>query len=148
MRVHEQGQRGAQGERGVRPVGELGGDEDAGRRPVGRRRRRHLGLRGVEDVEPAAELEREVDHRHGDHEVDQRVLDERDYRGRAQAGGVGVRRQHGEGDQQRKVAGQWPLPPMPTTSSTAWMPTSCRAIYGIVARMPVSATARRGAWVP
>ncbi len=68
--------------------------------------RRHLGLRGVEDAEPAAELEREVDHRHRDHEVDQRVLDERDHRRRAQAGGVGVRRQHGEGDQQREVAGQ------------------------------------------
>ncbi len=34
------------------------------------------------------------------------------------------------------------LPPMPITVSTAWMPTSCRAMYGITARMPVNATAR------
>ena len=29
----------------------------------------------------------------------------------------------------------------PMTVSTAWMPTSCRAIYGIRARMPVKAMA-------
>ena len=34
-----------------------------------------------------------------------------------------------------------PLPPMPMTSRTTWMPTSCSAMYGIVARMPVTATA-------
>ncbi len=33
-------------------------------------------------------------------------------------------------------------PPTPSTSSTAWMPTSWSAMYGMVARMPVSATAR------
>ncbi len=32
-------------------------------------------------------------------------------------------------------------PPTPITSSTAWMPTSWSAMYGIVARMPVTATA-------
>ena len=32
-------------------------------------------------------------------------------------------------------------PPTPTTSSTAWMPTSWSAMYGIVARKPVTATA-------
>ncbi len=32
-------------------------------------------------------------------------------------------------------------PPRPTTSSTAWMPTSWSAMYGIVARKPVTATA-------
>ncbi len=32
-------------------------------------------------------------------------------------------------------------PPTPMTSSTAWMPTSWSAMYGIVARMPVRATA-------
>jgi hypothetical protein len=31
--------------------------------------------------------------------------------------------------------------PMPITWSTTCMPTSCSAMYGIVARMPVSATA-------
>ena len=31
--------------------------------------------------------------------------------------------------------------PMPITSRTTWMPTSCRAMYGIVARMPVMAMA-------
>jgi hypothetical protein len=34
------------------------------------------------------------------------------------------------------------LPPSPTTVSTASIPTSCSATYGIVARMPVTATAR------
>ncbi len=32
-------------------------------------------------------------------------------------------------------------PPRPTTSSTAWMPTSCSAMYGMVAMKPVTATA-------
>ena len=32
-------------------------------------------------------------------------------------------------------------PPTPATSRTAWMPTSCSAMYGIVARMPVIETA-------
>ena len=32
-------------------------------------------------------------------------------------------------------------PPTPMTSRTAWMPTSWSAMYGIVARMPVTATA-------
>lgn len=41
----------------------------------------------------------------------------------------------------RSCRNQFPLPPTPSTSSTAWMPTSCSAMYGIVARMPVSATA-------
>ena len=34
-----------------------------------------------------------------------------------------------------------PEPPRPVTSSTAWMPTSCSAIYGMVARIPVTAMA-------
>lgn len=33
-------------------------------------------------------------------------------------------------------------PPTPITSSTAWMPTNWSAMYGMVARMPVTATAR------
>ncbi len=32
-------------------------------------------------------------------------------------------------------------PPRPIVSKTACMPTSCSAMYGIVARMPVTATA-------
>ena len=32
-------------------------------------------------------------------------------------------------------------PPTPATSRTAWMPTSCSAMYGIVATKPVTATA-------
>ena len=31
--------------------------------------------------------------------------------------------------------------PTPITVSTAWMPTSCSAMYGISARMPVKAAA-------
>src|ERR687886_570322 len=37
------------------------------------------------------------------------------------------------------MSGQSPSMPMP--ASTTWMPTSCRAIYGMVARMPVKAIA-------
>ena len=33
------------------------------------------------------------------------------------------------------------VPPTPRTVSTAWMPTSCSAMYGMVARIPVPATA-------
>jgi hypothetical protein len=40
------------------------------------------------------------------------------------------------------------LPPMPMTSSTAWMPTSWSAMYGIVARMPVTATASPSPFEP
>ena len=36
------------------------------------------------------------------------------------------------------TSGQSPL--IPIAPSTTWMPTSCSAMYGIVARMPVSAT--------
>ena len=77
-------------------------------------------------------------------QVDQRVLDERDQRRRAQAGDVGVGGQDDEGDEQRQVldeATDEPSPPTPSDVSTAWMPTSCSAMYGIVARMPVTATA-------
>ena len=41
----------------------------------------------------------------------------------------------------RSFTNQLPLPPKPATSSTDWMPTSWRAMYGAVARIPVSATA-------
>ncbi len=33
-------------------------------------------------------------------------------------------------------------PVTPITFSTAWMPISCRAMYGMVATMPVIATSR------
>jgi hypothetical protein len=36
--------------------------------------------------------------------------------------------------------GQWPFTPI--ASSVAWMPTSCSAMYGMVATMPVMATSR------
>ena len=37
------------------------------------------------------------------------------------------------------MSGQSPL--MPIAPSTTWMPTSCSAMYGIVASSPVAATA-------
>ena len=40
------------------------------------------------------------------------------------------------------------LPPTPSTVSTDWMPTSCSAMYGIVARIPVAATASPNPWDP
>lgn len=39
-------------------------------------------------------------------------------------------------------------PPTPITSSTAWIPTSCSAMYGMVARMPVTATASERPFEP
>ena len=39
-------------------------------------------------------------------------------------------------------------PPIPITSRTTWMPMSCSAMYGIVARMPVTATARASGCEP
>ena len=41
----------------------------------------------------------------------------------------------------RSLAKVEPLPPIPITSRQAWMPTSCRAMYGMVATIPVTATA-------
>ena len=46
---------------------------------------------------------RDVEDRHQDHDVDQRVLDEGDERRRAQAAGVGVGRQHHEREEERQV---------------------------------------------
>jgi hypothetical protein len=40
------------------------------------------------------------------------------------------------------------LPPRPIVSKTACIPTSCRAMYGIVARIPVTATASESARLP
>ena len=72
-----------------------------------------LGVEGVEvvadgreDAVPATQLSGQVDDRHEDHDVDQRVLDEGDQRGRAQARGVGVGREHAEGDEQGQVTDQ------------------------------------------
>ena len=41
----------------------------------------------------------------------------------------------------RSAAKTLPDPPTPETSSTAWMPTSWSAMYGIVATNPVIGTA-------
>ena len=59
---------------------------------------------GAEDVVPPAELGRQVDDRHEDHDVDQGVLHERDQRRCPQPRGVGVGREHRERDEQRQVA--------------------------------------------
>ena len=53
--------------------------------------------------QPPSSVGRFLD-RHEDHDVDQGVLHERDQRGRPQARGVGVGREHGERDEQRQVA--------------------------------------------
>src|SRR3954469_2158770 len=63
-----------------------------------------LGVRRAEDVAPAAQFVRDVDDRDDDHDVDERVLDERDEGGCAQAGLVGVGGQDAERDDQRPVA--------------------------------------------
>ena len=103
--VHEQRHRRAEGEGGVRPSRADAGQERARRLAGGLVDRRHLLLGGAEDVVPAADLSREVDHRDDDDEVDQDVLHERDHRRGAQAAGVGEGRQHGERDEERRVLG-------------------------------------------
>ena len=87
----------------VLPMDFDGGDERADRLLGRRADRREVRLRGAEDVAPAAEPGRDVEDRHDDEHVDQRVLDERDQRRRAQPGDVGVDRQHHERDEQRQV---------------------------------------------
>ena len=74
------------------------------RLPRGRRGLAKLGRLRVEDRAPAAELERQVDDRDEDDQVDQQVLDHRDQRRRPQARLVGVGGEHHEGDEQRGVA--------------------------------------------
>ena len=102
VRVEEQRERRAQRQGEVLQL-VVGVQQD----PVaGRGRRRELLLRRVEDAAPAAQLVRQVDHRHDDHEVDQGVLDERDQRGRPQPGLVGVRRQDRERDDDRRMPGE------------------------------------------
>ncbi len=38
------------------------------------------------------------------------------------------------------MSAMMPWPSTPIAAITTWMPTSCSAMYGMVARMPVSAT--------
>ena len=143
VRVHEQRERRAERERRVGPVARrtAARDEDAGRR-AGRCRRLHLVLRGVEHV-AEAELDGDPHDRHHDDQIDQGVLDERDQRRRAQTRGVGERREHRERDEQRQVLHE----PVVCADRGRWCraPPGCRpaasAMYGIVARMPVTATA-------
>ena len=80
-----------------------GGDERADGLLRRRADRREVRLRGAEDVPPAAQPGRDVEHRHEDEHVDERVLDERDRGRRAQPGDVGEDRQHQERDEQRQV---------------------------------------------
>ena len=94
-------------ERGVGPDLTVAGDERTRSAcPVAALTRGHLRLGGAEDLLPAAELRRQVEDRDQDHEVDQRVLDEGDHRGRPQPGGVRVGGKHGERDEQRQVLGE------------------------------------------
>ncbi len=66
----------------------------------------HLVLGRAEDRVPAADLAGQVDDRHDDHQVDQRVLDERDHGGSPQARGVGEGGEHRERDEQWRVLGE------------------------------------------
>ena len=81
VRVEEQRQRRAERERRVLQLRRAGEDHAVARV----RRRGELLLRGAEDLVPAAELVGDHDDGDDDHEVDQRVLDERDQRRCAQA---------------------------------------------------------------
>ena len=62
-----------------------------------------MRLRDAEDVAPAAKPGRDVEDRHEDEYVDQRVLHERDRRRGAQPRHERVDGQHDEGDEQRQV---------------------------------------------
>ena len=41
-----------------------------------------------------------------------------------------------------------PVPEMPSAPTTTWMPTSCKAIYGMVATIPVMVTANASQRLP
>jgi hypothetical protein len=100
VRVQKQRERRAERQRGV---GDLrvgaGRDQRAGRLALGQRL-----VGGVEHRAEAADPGRNVDDRDEDRHVDQRVLDDGDQRGRADAGLVGVGRQDEEREDQRPVA--------------------------------------------
>ena len=105
--VHEQRHRRAEGQRRVGPHLAGAGDERPHGLAGGLVGGGHLLLGGAEDAGPAAvDRGRQVDHRDDDDQVDQGVLDEGDHRRGSQPGGVGVRRQQHERDQQGQVLGQ------------------------------------------
>ena len=104
VRVEEQRQRRAERERRVLELVVGGEQRRAHGLPGARRGLGELGRAGVEDRAPAAELERQVDDRDEDDQVDQQVLDHRDQRRRAQPRLVGVGGEHDERDEQRRVA--------------------------------------------
>ena len=104
VRVDHQGQRRAERQGGERQLAVgRGGDEHAVRLARGRVDGLQVGLAGGEDVPPAADPGRQVEDRHDDHQVDQRVLDEGDQRGCPKTGDEGEDREHQERDEQRQV---------------------------------------------
>ncbi|MGF6233510.1 hypothetical protein QFZ27_007465 [Inquilinus ginsengisoli] len=100
VRIHEGGQRRAEGQRGIGHHLAVAQQQAA----------RALGLEGVvgrlEHGAVAAQLPRDQRHRGQHRDVDHDVLDEGDQGRRPQARGIGVERQDDEGDRQRQLAGQ------------------------------------------
>ena len=101
VRVEKQRERGTEGQRRVPEDLRVGEQEAVGDRRLGAR---ELLLGCAEDVVEAAELDRDVDDGRDHDDVDQRVLDERDQRRRAQARLVRVGGEDHEGDDQRPLA--------------------------------------------
>ncbi len=99
MRIEEERQRRAQGERRIDAIGARGVRPGRGEQEL---RRRH----GGEDLAVAAELDRHDDHRGKGGDVDQHVLDDGDRRRRAQAARIGEGGENDEGDDERQVPGQ------------------------------------------
>ena len=95
----------------------------------------------------AAEVYRHRDNGSDHGDVDQQVLDDGDHGRRAQAGRVSEGGEDDEGDDQRQVTAG-PLVSSPMAPITTWMPTSCNAMYGMVARMPVQAIASASQRLP
>jgi hypothetical protein len=103
VRVEEQRQRRAEGKRRVAERGRIA-EHDPVVGHVGRAGELLLG--GAEDGVEAAELDRDRDDRDDHHDVDQRVLDERDQGRSSQARLVRVGREHREREDDRQVTRQ------------------------------------------
>ena len=101
VRIHEGRQRRSERQRRVSKVLAVF-QRQAGRAALGCER----VIGGREHRAIAAELHRHHHDRDQHHDVDHDVLDEGDQRRRTQARAVGVERQHDEGDDDRRFAGQ------------------------------------------
>ena len=103
MRVQQQRERGAQGQRGVALLGVRVAEQEAGVDAGGVRLVGQFLACGGEDLPKALELGCDVGDDHDDRDEDEDVLDDADQRRCAQTAVVGVGGEQREGDDQRHL---------------------------------------------